>query len=145
MAHSSVRERKCWQMFHYKQVITFSEEFTETKSNAVSIVCPPWLQFVSVQSIDMCNGQLTVHLLSFYFHLNLFYRQSYQRIIVLYMKLIGQMGSQLRLLTHLVDIILTCAYHSQNTATWDASSITAILMEKDTMTATLCHHLCFKI
>jgi len=38
-----------------------------------------------------CNGKHSVHFLSFYFHLNLFYRQSYQRSIVFYMKLIGQM------------------------------------------------------
>jgi len=30
-------------MFHYKQAITFSGEYTETKSISISIVCPFWL------------------------------------------------------------------------------------------------------
>jgi len=34
-------------MLHYKQAITFSGEFKEIKSNAVSIVCPSWLGSLS--------------------------------------------------------------------------------------------------
>jgi hypothetical protein len=93
--------------------------------------CAPLTQqFVSIQSIDMCSDQLNVQFLSLYSYLNLFYRQSCQRSIVFYMKLKRQIDTQLCLLTHLVDIILTCAYHLQNAATWDASSITVIVVGK---------------